>query len=51
MGSYKLDIGFTGVEGAGIVAVLEPDGCSISGLDNCIMCNEIIVAAIVNEFV
>ena len=35
MGSYKLDIGFTGVEGAGIVALLEPDGCRISGLDNC----------------
>ena len=35
MGSYKLDIGFTGVEGAGIVAVLEPDGCGISGLDIC----------------
>ena len=35
MGSYKLDIGFTGVEGAGIVALLEPDGCITSGLDNC----------------
>ena len=35
MGSYKLDMGFTGVDGAGTVVVLEPDGCGISGLDNC----------------
>ena len=35
MGSYKLAMGFTGVDGVGTVVVLEPDGWGICGLVNC----------------